>query len=318
VVFPYEMEEIVPDLAGSVRLPRRQAGSSPQGMAMTLIADYTARTRAWLPSASIVALLAETGVSTAGARTAISRLARRGVLENCREGRHSSYRLTQAAADELLGGGAWIARFAAGVDSWDGCWTLVAFSLPQEANGHRRALRDQLRWLGFASLFDGLWVSPDALNPTVENGLRAFGIGAMSIFRARHVDLASTSNRSPIEAWDVAAIAEQYETFIQRWQPLLSRIRAGRITGAEAVATRTEVMDTYRRFPVLDPQLPIELMPPGWPRARARELFVSVYDGLAEPAQDHVRAVVARFTDSPDPGIRAHTTRDLCADAGTA
>ncbi|MEU3457963.1 PaaX family transcriptional regulator C-terminal domain-containing protein [Micromonospora sp. NPDC006766] len=317
VVIPYEMEDIVPELAGSVRLPRRQAGTSPQGMAMTLIADYTARTRAWLPSASIVALLAETGVSTAGARTAISRLARRGALENCREGRHSSYRLTRAAAAELMSGGAWIAGFASGVDSWDGCWTLVAFSLPQEASGHRRALRDQLRWLGFASLFDGLWVSPDALNPTVENGLRAFGIGAMSIFRASHVDLASTNSRSPIEAWDVAAIAEQYETFIQRWKPLLPRIRAGRITGAQAVATRTEVMDTYRRFPILDPQLPLQLMPPGWPRVRARELFVSVYDGLAEPAQEHVRAVVARFADSPDPGILAHTTRDLSTSADT-
>ncbi|MFI7426686.1 PaaX family transcriptional regulator C-terminal domain-containing protein [Micromonospora sp. NPDC049836] len=316
VVTPYEMEDVVPDLTGSVRLPRRQAGSSPQGLAMTLIADYTARTRAWLPSASIVALLAETGVSTAGARTAISRLARRGVLENCRDGRHSSYRLTQPAADELLSGGAWIAGFAAGADSWDGCWTLVAFSLPQEANGHRRALRDQLRWLGFASLFDGLWVSPDALNPTVETRLRTFGVGAMSIFRARHVDLASPSNRSPLEAWDVAAIAHQYETFIQRWQPLLPRVRAGRITGAQAVATRTAVMDTYRRFPVLDPQLPIQLMPPGWPRARARELFVAVYDGLAAPAQQHVRAVVARFADAPDPGIRAHTTRDLSAAAG--
>jgi phenylacetic acid degradation operon negative regulatory protein len=316
VVVPYEIEEIIPDLAtGSVRLPRRQAGNSPQGMAMTLIADYTARTRAWLPSASIVALLGEAGVSTAGARTAISRLARRGILENRKEGRFSSYRLTEAAAGELLSGGAWIAGFGAGADAWDGCWTLVAFSLPQEENGHRRALREQLRWLGFALLFDGLWISPDILNPTVQEGLRAFDVGAMSIFRARHVDLASTSNRDPLDAWDVAAIARQYETFIERWKPLLHRIRAKRITGAAAVRTRTEVMDTYRRFPFLDPQLPIQLMPAGWPRARAREVFVAVYDGLAEAAQEHVRDVVAGFADAPDPGIRAHTTGDLAAGA---
>ncbi len=316
VVIPYDIEEILPDLpTGSVRLPRRQAGSSPQGLTTTLMADHTVHTRAWLPSASIVALLGEAGVSTAGARTAISRLARRGVLESSRKGRYISYRLTQAAADELLDGGVWIARFGAGADTWDGCWTLVAFSLPQEENGNRRALRDRLRWLGFALLFDGLWVSPDALNPTVEDGLAAFGGGAMSIFRARHVELAGTRNRSPLEAWDVAAISHQYETFIQRWKPLLPRIRAGRITGAAAVRTRTDVMDTYRRFPILDPQLPIALMPASWPRARARELFVAVYDGLAEPAQEHVRAVVGRFTDQPDPGIRAHTTEDLAAGA---
>jgi phenylacetic acid degradation operon negative regulatory protein len=318
VVNPYEIEEILPDLAsGSVRLPRRQSGNSPQGMAMTLIADYTARTRAWLPSAAIVALLGEAGVTSAGARTAISRLGRRGVLENRRDGRYSSYRLTEAAAGELISGGAWIAGFAAGADSWDGTWTLVAFSMPQEENGHRRALREQLRWLGFGLLFDGLWISPDTLNPFVEDRLRAFDVGAMSVFRARHVELTSTSTRDPLDAWDVAAIARQYETFIQRWKPLLPRVRAGRITGAAAVRTRTEVMDTYRRFPFLDPQLPLALMPAGWPRARARELFVAVYDGLAKPAQEHVRTVVARFADAPDPGIRAHTTRDLGAAAST-
>src|SRR5262249_2580885 len=124
-----------------------------------------------------------------------------------------------------------------------------------------------------------------------------------------------TSHRDPLDAWDVAAIAQEYKTFIQRWKPLLPRVRAGRIRGEAAVRTRTEVMDTYRRFPILDPQLPIQLMPAGWPRTKARDLFVAVYDGLAEPAQDHVRAIVARFTDAPDPGIRAHTTEDLCAGA---
>ena len=71
---PYDIGEIFPDNAAeAVRLPRRQVGSSPQGLAVTLLADYTLRTRAWLPSAAIVALLTETGVSQAGARTAISR-----------------------------------------------------------------------------------------------------------------------------------------------------------------------------------------------------------------------------------------------------
>src|SRR4051794_7828277 len=98
VTSPFDIEEIFPeDAAGSVRLPRRQAGSSPQGLAVTLLADYTLHTRAWLPSAAIVALLAESDVSHAGARAAISRLARRGVVESSRQGRHSSYRLTEAA-----------------------------------------------------------------------------------------------------------------------------------------------------------------------------------------------------------------------------
>ncbi|MFC7483931.1 PaaX family transcriptional regulator C-terminal domain-containing protein [Luedemannella flava] len=284
---------------------------------MTLVADYTVATRAWLPSAAIVALLGESGVTTAGARTAISRLARRGVLESHRDGRNSHYRLTTAAASDLSAGGAWIASFGTRPDPWDEWWTLVAFSLPQEANTQRRLLRGQLRWLGFAPLYDGLWVSPDVLNPTVKDRLLAVSGGAISVFRATHVEMPIATNRNPIEAWDVAAIARHYEAFIGHWEPLLPRVRDGAVTGAAAVRARTEIMDTYRRFPIRDPQLPVQLMPGDWPRARARAAFAGVYDGLAEPAQDHVRAVVARFGD-PHPGIRAHTTAELATGSGYA
>lgn len=317
MVSPYEIEEIFPDTdAGSVRPARRQASNTAQGLTTTLVTDYTVHTRAWLPSAAIVALAGESGVSSGGARTAMSRMFRRGVLENRRDGRHSAYRLTREAADDLSAGGAWIARFGTGADPWDGCWTLVAFSLPQEQNTQRRALRGELRWLGFAPLYDGLWVSPDALNLTVKGRLSGVSPGAMTVFRASHVELATGSNRNPIEAWDVAAIAQHYKTFIRRWRPLLARIDSGRITGGAAVRARTEIMDAYRRIPLIDPQLPMELMPAGWPRAQTREIFVAIYDGLAERAQEHVRAVVARCGEHPDADIRAHTVVELAAGPG--
>ncbi|MER7283726.1 PaaX family transcriptional regulator, partial [Dactylosporangium sp. NPDC000244] len=154
---PFDIEEIFPDDDEPVRLPRRQSGPAPQGLAVTLMADYTLRTRAWLPSAAIVALLIESAVSEAGARTAISRLARRGVLQGRRNGRHSSYRLATAAADQLSAGGQWIVSSAAGAEPWDECWTLIAFSLPQQERARRRELRNRLRWLGYAPLYDGLW-----------------------------------------------------------------------------------------------------------------------------------------------------------------
>jgi phenylacetic acid degradation operon negative regulatory protein len=76
-------------------------------------------------------------------------------------------------------------------------------------------------------------------------------------------------------------------------------------------------MDAYRQFPIVDPELPIELMPANWPRARAREVFVAVYDGLAVPAEEHVRTLVTRFSDSPCREIRAHSTAEM-ASAGDA
>jgi phenylacetic acid degradation operon negative regulatory protein len=316
-VDPFNIEEIFPDVETGSMLPRRQVGSSPQDLAVTLVADYTLSTRAWLPSAAIVAMLGEAGVNSGGARTAVSRLARRQVLEVSRHGRRSSYRLTPAAAANLSIGGARIAAFAASADSWDGSWTLIAFSLPQEQGTRRRALRGQLRWLGYAPLYDGLWVSPHAPGPKVKAQLSAVNLGAMTVFRARQVDVDAVAGRDPIEAWDLAAIAQQFEAFVGRWESVLPGIRAGKIAGAEAVQARTAVMDTYRRFPVLDPLLPTQLLPSGWLRSRVREVFVAVYDGLAEPAQDHVRAVVARCADGAQPEIRAHTIAELGSAAET-
>jgi phenylacetic acid degradation operon negative regulatory protein len=316
-VDPFDIGEIFPDAAGGSVLPRRQAGSSPQGLAVTLVADYTLGTRAWLPSAAIVALLGEAGVSSAGARTAVSRLANRGVLEGARHGRHSSYRLTAPAAARLSAGGARIAAFAASADTWDGSWTLVAFSLPKEEGTRRRALRGQLRWLGYAPLYDGLWVSPHSPGPRAEAELAAADLGAMTVFRARHVEVGAIAGRDPVEAWDLGAIAGQYDAFARAWEPVLPRIRSGGVRGVEAVQARTEVMDTYRRFPVVDPLLPTRLLPPDWPRGRAREVFAAVYDGLAEPAQEHVRTVVARFTDGGLQEIRARTVAELSASAST-
>ena len=308
---PYDIEEIFPeDTPGAVRLPRRQTGNSPQGLAVTLLADYTLRSRAWLPSAAIVTLLAEAGVSHPGARTAISRLARRGVLESHREGRRSFYRLTPAAAAFLAVGGSAIVS-PAPAQPWDEQWTLIAFSLPQEEDTLRRGLRGHLRWIGYAPLYDGLWISPHDLDEKTRLRLRELTLGTLTVFRARHIELDASIRRNPIDAWDTVDIARQYESFIQRWSPTLHLTNSGRITGADAVRTRTEVMDTYRRLPILDPQLPARLLPPGWLREPARELFIAVYDGLAEPAQNHVRAVASRYAEGRIAGVGAHTVADL-------
>ncbi|MGI5240198.1 PaaX family transcriptional regulator [Dactylosporangium sp. CA-139066] len=320
---PFDIEEIFPDEEPpAVRLPRRQSGPAPQGLAVTLMADYTLRSRAWMPSAAIVALLAEAGVSEAGARAAISRLARRGVLEGDRRGRHSAYRLARAAAGQVSAGGRWIVSAAAGGEPWDEWWTLVAFSLPQQERGRRRALRGRLRWLGCAPLYDGLWISPHALGQEALAELAQAAPGALTVFRARHVELGAATHRPPLQAWDVPGIAAQYETFIARWRPLLPRMRAGRVDGPAAVRARTEVMDTYRRFAVLDPRLPVRLLPRRWPRATALEVFTAVYDGLAAVAEAHVRAVAARHAEGPVPDVRAHTVADIRAgvleDAGPA
>ena len=312
--YPFDIDEIFASEGdGSVRLPRQRAGSSPQGLTVTLMADYTARTRAWLPSAALVALLAESGVSLAGARTAISRLARRGILESDRQGRYTRYRLTLSAAAHLRVGGNWVASYGSAAATWDGWWTLIAFSLPQEAASRRRTLRNHLRWMGFAPLYDALWISPREFSAQAWNDLGMMRLDTVTAFRAQHIDLTRTAGRPPVDAWRLPAIAARYEEFIHRWSPIVPSVRAGQLDGARAVRARTEVMDHYRRFSTLDPQLPDTLLPAGWPRQAARDVFIAVYDGLALCAEQHVRTVVGAHGAGPLPQIHANAMADLLA-----
>jgi phenylacetic acid degradation operon negative regulatory protein len=72
-------------------------------------------------------------------------------------------------------------------------------------------------------------------------------------------------------------------------------------------------MDTYRRFPALDPQLPLTLMPSGWPRGRARDLFAEAYDWLGPLAVVRVRQLVSEIAPELAQQIEHHTTSDLLA-----
>jgi phenylacetic acid degradation operon negative regulatory protein len=285
-------------------------------MSMTLLADYGLRSRVWIPSGAVVELLGEFGITPGNARAAISRLTRRGTFEGLRRGRRTAYRLAPGAATALALGGKAVAGFPLEAEAWDGRWTVVTFSLPTAGDAPRRSLRSQLRWLGFVPLYDGCWISPRSLPGPAVPLFPGLPPGALTVFRAEHVRAATPADREPLTAWDLDGIRGRYLAFIDRWRPALARIGAGDVGGVEALHLRTEVMDAYRHFLSLDPQVPQRLMPQDWPRHEARSIFTAVYDGLLDPALGHVTETVARHADAPAPVLRGHTVADLLAGLG--
>ncbi|MEV0612073.1 PaaX family transcriptional regulator C-terminal domain-containing protein [Nonomuraea sp. NPDC050404] len=283
--------------AGEVDLPRFQAGAPPQHLITTLLGDYWIGRPEQLPSAALVRLAGEFGVSPVAARAGLSRLARRDLLESAKVGRRTYYRLTDRAAAVLLEGRQRIMSFGLRQEAWDGSWTVAAFSVSEERRGLRHALRSRLRWLGFAPLYDGLWVSPTANADDAAAVLTELEVPTSTIFRVRAVDLAGM--RAPREAWDFDRLRRTYEEFTARYSPLLERVRGGAVSASEALVARTGIMDTWRTFPGHDPDLPAELLPAGWPRSAARSVFVEIYDTLGPLAEFRVKQIVAEF----DPGL---------------
>jgi phenylacetic acid degradation operon negative regulatory protein len=64
----------------------------------------------------------------------------------------------------------------------------------------------------------------------------------------------------------------------------------------DALVARTRVMDEWRAFPGMDPDLPAELLPDAWPRCSARDVFITCYDLLGPLASRRVRQVIARYS----------------------
>ncbi len=276
------------------------AAQRPPRLLLTLLGDYWWRRSEPLPSAAIVALLAEFGVSDSAARAALSRLTRNGLLITSKTGRRTFARLSTRAAAILDDGARRIFSFGAANQPWDGTWSLVAFSIPEDNRAARDNLRKQLRWLGFAPLYDGLWVSPRDHAAEVVGYLKDLGIATATAFRAMSVP---GQEHIPARAWDLDGLRACYEHFIGFAGRLRDTTAAGQVSASEALVARTRVMDEWRAFPGLDPDLPTELLPGGWPRAAARELFIGCYDLLGPLAAKRVRQIIAGY--SPELARRA-------------
>jgi phenylacetic acid degradation operon negative regulatory protein len=286
-------------------LPRSQAGSQPQHLLITLLGDYWFLRSEHIPSAALVELLGEFGISPVGARAALSRLARRGLLVSSKQGRNTFYGLSERAAAVLEEGAHHIFEFASHEPRWDGRWTFVAFSVPEERRHVRPLLRTRLRWLGFAPLYDGLWVSPHPPPPALTDALAELDVASFTVVVGEAIPHAGAVD--PISAWNLDGLRADYDAFVARFAPLRTRVRSGAVTLAEGLVARTEIMDSWRNMPSLEPELPVELLPQGWPRGDARALFIEVYDALGPVAEARVREILQRFAPELAALVTHHT-----------
>ncbi|GAA1896595.1 PaaX family transcriptional regulator [Actinomadura bangladeshensis] len=275
-------------------LPRGKQGAEPQRLLTTLLGDYWFWRAEHIPSAALVRLLEEFDISEAGARAALRRVASRGLLTSSRSGRTTAYGLPPRAHDVIVAHMLRLLTFGASTPSWDGEWTVVMFSVPEDQRDTRRALRDGLRLLHFGMLFDAVWVSPHDRTADVVALTRRLEVSGVTVLRAREIaeeGLDGVLDR----AFDITALRERYERFVTTYREEGERVARSGVAPAEALRLRTAVMTDWRVFPNLDPDLPAELLPPGWPRDEARWLCVRIYDSLGEPAEQRFREILAGY-----------------------
>jgi len=282
--------DVATDDPNLLHLPRTQAGSHPQRLLLGLLGDYFLETSEPIPSSGLVSLLAEFGITSTGSRAALSRLSRRGLLTVTKSGRNTSYRLTPHAAVLLREDARRVMSFGEAGRQWSGTWTVVVFSVPEGRRRARPLLRARLRWLGFAPLYDGVWISPHPPTDDIDEVLGELEVTGSTVMVGKIMERAG--GRSPLSAWDLDGLRGAYGDFIAEFSELRRRVASGDVGAAEGLVARTTVMDRWRQVPALDPELPAELLPNDWPRTAARALFLDVHDGLGMLAEMRVRQIL--------------------------
>jgi phenylacetic acid degradation operon negative regulatory protein len=221
-------------------------------------------------------------------------MARKGWLTSQRKGRHSYYDLTPRGRRLLQEGEARIFHPARDT-AWDGIWFMVAYSIPEVRRHLRDRLRTRLAWLGFGPLGNGVWITPHDVEARVSEVADEMGIsGHMDCFRARH--LGAEHLELVKRCWDLPALDCRYQGFIHQWTPELDRCRSPgameSMSDVDCFTLRFRLIGEYREFPLEDPYLPRELLPPAWQGDRAAALFNELHDLLEGPAERYVDSVL--------------------------
>ena len=278
----------------------------PQNLVVTLFGAYVHPDDRAVWSGGLVALLGDLGFSAGAARVALARLTGRGLLVRVRDGRLVHYRLTARASALLDEGDRRIFSLGRNVRPPQ-VWTVLWHAIPEERRVERARLARRLRFLGFGSPQDGLWISPHDRAREVAPLLEELGVVGLAAVLAGRPG-STEFDRFAARAWDLGEVRRRYRAFVAAF----GRYAGGRADGvgdAAAFVERTRLAHAFREFPSLDPGLPEDVAPTGGYRARAVEIFRDVYTALAEPAQRHFDAATAPPASRPHLPKRAGPRR---------
>jgi phenylacetic acid degradation operon negative regulatory protein len=275
----------------SAERPQDRTSASARSLLLTILGEFVMPRRGEMWTGSLIEALTSLGVEGKSARQALSRTAAEGLLRSERHGRKVRWNLTEAGDRLLREGAERIYDFMRRPHTWDGRWLVLTVGVPETQRQLRHRLRTKLTWLGLGSPAPGLWVVPDAAKETeVREVVREFDLAdrayAWTGPSAGIGDTAKIINA----AWDLDDVEKRYLSFIERFE--------GRTVSSdrEAFVDQVLLIQEWRRFPFLDPDLPAELLDHAWPGPKAAAVFHDLHNRWHRRAQaewDHMEEKAA-------------------------
>jgi len=254
------------------RQARIASSASSRGLLLTVLGEFVRPLGGAAWTQTIIDAMAALDVSEKATRQILARLDDEGSLYRSRNGRRTRWHLTDSMHRLLNDGAERIYRHAVGVPEWDHRWSVLLASAPDDGRANRYRLTVGLNWVGYGSLGQGTWISPwtdredDAARIVAEAG-----VGRPTSFVAQIGALGDGAELIS-RAWDIDALGAEYRAFAE-WTEAVVELATD---GEEALAETVRAVHRWRRFPLLDPQLPGELLPADWTSQRAAKAFAMV------------------------------------------
>ncbi len=247
---------------------RERTSASARSLLLTVLGEFVLPRRGEVWTGTLVGALGALGVEEKSARQALSRTAAEGLLESVRHGRKVCWNLTEAGDRLLREGTERIYGFMRRPHAWDGRWLVLTIGVPESQRQLRHRLRTKLTWLGLGSPSPTLWVVPDASKEAaVRDVLRDLDLADRAhAWTGPAADIGDPAKLISA-AWDLDDVEKRYVRFIEGFD--------GRTVSSdrEAFVNQVLLIQEWRRFPFLDPDLPAELLDHDWPGPRAAAVF---------------------------------------------
>lgn len=234
------------------------------------------------------------GIGEQTIRSAANRLAGEGWITGETLGRRSFFRLTDFGRIRFEVASRRIYQEAE--QEWAGDWQIVMIA--RSGNLSTQVLDDvnrDLTWAGFGKVSPGVF-----LRPLVEGAGACEELNINAVAAEHSLCFISTSPPCCVhensmknfvcELWDFRTIESRYQRFVSLYDPVLAAVWTSdrRIDGATAVKLRTYLNHDFRRIRLIDPQLPLELLPEKWIGGRALYVAHEIYDLLVGPSEAYI------------------------------
>jgi phenylacetic acid degradation operon negative regulatory protein len=256
----------------------------------------------WL--GGLIRLLGPFGINERAVRTTVFRLTREHWLRGEQVGRRSHYTWTESGRRRFEA--AFRKIYGTNSEPWDKRWRLVIETGDQSSGVKRKALRDELAWIGFGRIAAGVLVHPTIDTESVAAILAEHRAEThVLVMHATHIaasggDVLADAIRT---AWDLERLERDYRAFLARFEPILGELEqrpSADRDPEQCFVVRTLLIHEYRRVILRDPLLPESLLPRNWPGSAAWRLCRDLYQVTHRQTEQHLVATL-QTPDGPLP-----------------